>query len=117
VLSFASDAPSADVVARLADVAPCGRSINVADGNVRLRTAGGVVRGVELDLSPTGVRFERGHRIRLDVMGSSFPLLDRNPHTGGSAAGARRADLRVATHFVFHDADRPSVLELPVVDA
>ena len=33
-------------------------------------------------LSPTGIRFGEGHRIRLDVASSDFPNFDRNHNTG-----------------------------------
>ncbi len=115
-LAFATDSPSADVFVHLTDVRPCGCSINVADGNVRLADASTSPTRIVLQLSPTGVVFERGHRIRLNIAGSNFPLTDRNPHTGTGGADARPDELRVATHFVFHDADRQSRLELPVID-
>jgi putative CocE/NonD family hydrolase len=106
------DQPSADLVARVCDVHPDGRSINVSDGNVRFSGTG--IQEITLSLSPTAVRFGIGHRIRLDLAGSSFPTLDRNPHTGGVASAARAEEFRVASIAVFHDERHPSRLELPL---
>ena len=116
-LLVASDAVSSDYVVRLVDVRPDGSAINVCDGNVRLPpdpSQRGAVRELVLELSPTAMAFEAGHRIRLDVMGSNFPLFDRNPHSGVAPADATRADLAVATQTVFHDTRYPSRLSLPV---
>jgi putative CocE/NonD family hydrolase len=113
-LTIASDAPSADVVVRLCDVDDTGRSLNISDGNLRT-PVDGRPRTVEIPMSPTAVCFRAGHRIRLDVAGSSFPLLDRNPHTGQRGVDAGPSDLCVATHLLFHDPDRSSRVTLPVV--
>ena len=77
-------ARSADVFARLCDVDPRGRSVNVTDGLVRL-TAGGraVVR-----MSDAGHRFRPGHRIRLQVSGGAHPRWTRNYGTGEPVATA-----------------------------
>src|SRR5215218_10110752 len=40
------------------------------------------VRGVDVDLWPTGHRFDRGHRIRVQVASAAVPRSDRNPGTG-----------------------------------
>jgi putative CocE/NonD family hydrolase len=114
-LFSAADTPSSDLVARLVDVHPDGSAINVSDGNLRVgwpESGGG--RELRVPMSPTGVTFAAGHRIRLDVAGSSFPMYDRNSGSPVAAADATAADFRVATQVVFHDADRPSKLVLPV---
>jgi putative CocE/NonD family hydrolase len=112
----ASDAPSADVIARLVDVYPDGASVNVADGNRRISLADGPCT-VELTLSATAITFLAGHRIRLDVTGSSFPLFDRNPHSEEPATTATADGFRFARHLVFHDAERRSLIELPIAPA
>ena len=57
--------------------------------------------------------FKRGHRIRLDVSSSNFPRFDVNPNTGEPLNANRR--WRVATNSVYHDAQHPSALVLPVI--
>ena len=120
VLHAVTDADSVDYVVRLVDACPSGVAIGVTEGNVRLAPAdrpADRVREVEIALAPTAIRLAPGHRIRLEVAGSSFPAYDRNPQSTTPPADATWLDFRVATQQVFHDAGRPSRLELPVVDS
>ena len=118
VLHAVTDAAGVDYVVRLVDVCPSGVAIGVTEGNVRLeaadRPAGEVCR-IEIPLAPTAIRLEPGHRIRLEIASTSFPAYDRNPQTAIAAADATWLDFTVATQQVFHDAGRPSHLDLPVV--
>jgi len=84
-----------DLVARLCDVDPGGRSFNVVDGIFRVTEPG----RAEVDLWSTAHRFEPGHRLRLQVCASDFPRYDLG--AGGPNA-------------VYHAPDRPSALLLPV---
>jgi predicted acyl esterase len=59
------------------------------------------------------VAFLKGHRIRVHVASSHFPQFDRNPNTGASFATTK--EVRVAEQTVFHDAERPSHIVLPVI--
>ena len=68
-----------------------------------------------IDVGCTSNVFKRGHRIRLQVTSSNFPLWDPNPNTGGDPATETRS--QSAQQSVFHDAVRPSRLVLPVVPA
>jgi putative CocE/NonD family hydrolase len=61
---------------------------------------------------PTARLFEAGHRIRIDVASSNFPRYDRNPNTGEGLDGIGTVS---ADQTVYHDAARPSSVELPVV--
>jgi uncharacterized protein len=93
VLYVSSDARDTDITVKLTDVLPDGRSFNVLEGIQRLRYRNGFERQVwmepgkiykiEIDLHATAHYFAPGHRIRLDVSSSSFPLYDRNLNTGG----------------------------------
>jgi putative CocE/NonD family hydrolase len=116
-LFIAADAPSGDVVVQLADVAPNGMAVNVADGVVRLhRThADEAPQAIRVSLSPTANRFAAGHVIRLDIAGSSFPVYNRNPQSHVPASQATLGDLRAGTHLLFHDRQHPSRLVLPQV--
>ncbi|MEV0615398.1 CocE/NonD family hydrolase [Nonomuraea sp. NPDC050404] len=107
-----SDNPHADYFARLCDVDPRGRSINVCDGIVRLRDPGDI-RTAEVVLWPMAHRFGRGHRIRLQVSGGAHPRFGRNPGTGEPLATG--TGLLASDHEVFHDADHPSALWLPLI--
>jgi uncharacterized protein len=117
-----SATPDSDIVARLCDVHPDGRSYNVVDGILRLRfrddlrapapmPVGEPVR-VEVDLWATAHVFAAGHRLRLQVCASDFPRYDRCAGTGDSAATATQVVAQ--RNEIHHDTERPSHLLLPV---
>ena len=121
----AADTVDTDVVARMCDVGLDGRSINVMDGILRLRfrdglydpkplTPGEPVQ-VSVDLWSTSHVFLAGHRIRLQVCASDFPRYDRCPGSGESSTVAKR--VLPQRNQLFHDPERPSFLELPVVSS
>lgn len=123
VLHASSDASDTDFVAKLVDVYPDGTSYNMAEGVLRARyrdsvaaptplTPGKVYR-LEIDLVGTSVAFLKGHRIRVHVTSSHFPQFDRNPNTGARFGTTK--DVGVAEQTVFHDAERPSHIMLPVI--
>jgi putative CocE/NonD family hydrolase len=112
VLHAASSAPSTDWVARLCDVTPDGRSFNLCDGIVRVVRDADRPQRIEIDLWSTSNAFQPGHRVRVHVTSSSFPRWDRNLNTGDQ----RGTRFEVARQRIHHDADRPSWIELPVVD-
>jgi uncharacterized protein len=114
LLFASSDAPSADFVAQLSVEDASGRWINVSDGNLRVALDEGV-QEIVIPLSAIAFTVAPGRGLRLAIAGSSFPTLDRNPHTGASALHADGDAFTLATHVVFHDLDRPSRLELPMV--
>lgn len=97
-------AVSGDVFARLCDVDPGGRSVNVTDGLARLSGGSGTVV-----LSDTAHRFRVGHRIRLQVSGGAHPRWARNFGTGEPLATATRM---IANDTTVHHS---SVLVLSVV--
>ncbi|MEJ3658499.1 CocE/NonD family hydrolase [Actinomycetes bacterium KLBMP 9759] len=115
-LYLASDNAHADLFARVCDVDPAGRSINVTDRIIRCAepdTAPGDARKVEIALDPTAHRFAAGHRIRLQISGGAFPRFARNPGTGEAPGTA--TTLNPVTHAIHHDAAHPSSITLPVV--
>jgi predicted acyl esterase len=57
--------------------------------------------------------FAAGHRIRLDISSSNFPKFDVNPNTGEPDGMARRK--RIARNTIYVDADRPSLVRLPIL--
>ena len=59
--------------------------------------------------------FKKGHRIMVHVQSSWFPLVDRNPQKFVDIYRAKEADFIRATERVYHSAQRPSRVELPVL--
>lgn len=110
-LHVESSAPSADWVARLCDVGPDGRSLNLADGIFRIDSGADSCREIEIDLWATSNVFLAGHRIRVQITNSCFPRWDRNLNTGDQD----NPNFTSALQRVHHDARWPSYIELPVV--
>lgn len=128
-LWVASNAPDTDFTAKLVDVYPPskdypnGLELNVADGLVRARYRDslekatlmepGKIYKVSLEMYPTSLVFGKGHRIRLDISSSNFPRFDVNPNTGEPLNNNRR--WAVAENTIYHDAQHPSHIVLPVI--
>jgi putative CocE/NonD family hydrolase len=122
-LWVSSDAPDTDFAVRLIEVGADGLAINLSQGIVRARYREGYDREVmlepgrptllEIRLQPVGIRLQRGSRIRIDVASSDFPAFDRNHNTGGR--DWQDTDLQVARQTVFHDAEHPSCIVLPLL--
>jgi putative CocE/NonD family hydrolase len=110
-LHMTSSTEHFDVFARLCDVEPSGRSINVCDGILRCEP--GTPQPIRVDLWPTAYRFPRGHRVRLQVSGGAHPRFARNLGTGDPLATGTR--LAASDRTVYHDPERPSCLTLPTV--
>ncbi len=125
VVAFSSSAPDTDVVGRLVDVAPSGRSELITDGILRARYRDsleapeplepGRVHELHVDLGACAYVVPAGHRLRVHVTSSNFPRFDRNTNTGGTIAEEPLADAVVATNRVHHDAGHTSYVVLPVV--
>jgi len=94
VLYVSSDARDTDFTAKLLDVDQEGRAWNVLNGVKRARYREGMTKKVlmhpgetyrvEVSLKASAYRFAPGHRVRLWVSSSDFPLYDRNLNTGGN---------------------------------
>ncbi len=127
VLYGMSSAPDTDWVVKLCDVHPPdliggGSSILIADGIIRARYRESrqrpslitpeVVYRYEVDLWATSNLFREGHRIRVSISSSNFPRWDRNLNTGGEFG--KEAVGKVALNTLFHDAERPSHIVLPI---
>lgn len=120
-----SDAPTTDFVVRLVDVYPDGRSINVVDGIARvgdtdaerahLNHSLGANDALEvtIDCLATSIVFLKGHQMRVHVTSSSFPRWNRNLNTGSS--NEHSVETRPAAQRLYHDAERPTHLTLPVI--
>jgi uncharacterized protein len=89
-----TDAPDGDLVVRLCDVYPDGRSMNICEGYRRLRLWKSFEREtplrpgqpfpVEIDLWSTSIILNRGHRLRVQIAHSSYPAIEKSPHAARS---------------------------------
>ena len=126
-----SNAPDTDFTAKLIDVYPpnhdfpAGVDLNVGDSIVRARYRNslehaefmkpGDAYGFTIEMYPTSLVFVKGHRIRVDISSSNFPRFDVNPNTGEPLNNNRR--WAVAANTIYHDAQHPSHILLPVIPA
>ena len=125
-LFVSSSAVDTDFTAKLVDVFPDGRAINLCDGILRVRYRNGLaaeelmepgtVYEITVDLTATSNVFLPGHRIRVDISSSNFPRYDRNTNTGGVIARETEAQMIPAINHIHHGPDHPSRLVLPVID-
>lgn len=116
-LFAAASTLATDFTAKLVDVQPDGYCAILTDGITRVyECKPGKPVEYQIDMWAVAHTFFAGHRIRLEISGGSFPRYDRNPNTGTKAASAQADDFAPTTHHIFHDAERPSHLLLPVVE-
>lgn len=132
---FASTSGSdADWVVKLIDVHPETESDTLLRG-YELMVANDVLRGrfrrsfekpdsvvpnkveeYRVDLHTQNYRFKKGHRIKVQVQSSWFPLIDRNPQTWvPNIFAAKDADFKAARHRVFRSRDAASYVQVDVV--
>lgn len=122
-LSVSSDAPDTDFTMKILDIAPDGTATLVTEGIQRSRFRQGLDREVFLapgqvyplavDLGHIAWRFERGHRIAVDVSSSNFPQWDRNLNTDQPLFSS--VEKRVASNSIHHGPTQGSFVDLPVV--
>jgi len=120
-LFVSADTPDADWVVKLVDVRPDGFAQNLAAGILRGRYRDsllepsplqpGKVYEITVDLGPCAATIAKGHRLRVDICGSLFPLYDRNSNTGEGPFGARTL---ISTESVYHSSFQGSRIVLPV---
>jgi putative CocE/NonD family hydrolase len=124
-LYAASTAVDTDFTAKLVDVYPDGRAINIGEGILRARFRESLegptliepdqVYEYRILVGSTANVFKAGHRIRVEISSSNFPTFDRNSNSGKPLAETSPADWFVATQTVFHDNRFPSHIVLPLV--
>ncbi|GAA3032901.1 hypothetical protein GCM10020000_07450 [Streptomyces olivoverticillatus] len=91
LLRVSTDTGHADVFARLCDVDERGRSVNICDGLVRLRTAGQESSEAAVPMSATAHRFAaRPPDPPADQWGSASALRPK-PRHGGAVGRCRRS--------------------------
>jgi putative CocE/NonD family hydrolase len=125
---FAStDSKDTDFIIRVLDVYPDGTSINLGPeecgGAIRARFRQGFDKEVllepgkiekyRIELFDMGHVFLPGHRIRLEIYSSAYPLLHPNPNTGNPIATDTKQ--KKAHQTIYHDKKHPSAVYLPVI--
>ncbi|MBN2083268.1 CocE/NonD family hydrolase [bacterium] len=122
-LYIASDAPGTDFTAKLVDVYQNGMAIQLCDGVQRAEfresleqpswLEAGRVYKLTVDMWATGLRFFKGHRIRLEVSSSAVPKFARHLNTNTDQNTETKP--RIARQTVYHDREYPSCLIVDIV--
>jgi len=126
MLHAGSDCPDTDFIAKLIEVMPDGRNMLLMDGVVRAmyrdaekgpqRLAPGEIYAFAIDLAHIHHTFGAGSCIQVDITSSNFPRRARNTNSGNPVlAKDGEGDIRVATNSVYHAADTPSFVTLPIL--
>ncbi len=123
ILYASTSAKDTDFTAKLVDVHPDGKAINLCEGIIRARYRDSFtnpdliepyeIDRYEIDLWVTSNLFLPEHRIRVEISSSNFPRFDRNPNTGKPFG--TDTTLYKAIQTIHHDSKSPSHLVLPVI--
>ena len=123
VLYVSSSAKDTDFFVKLIDIYPDGKAINLSNDAFRVRyregfdkkvlMRSGEIYKVSLPNMVTAARFQKGHRIALQVTSSDFPFYERNLNTGGN--NYDETTWVVAENSIHHGPRQPSHVVLPVL--
>lgn len=121
-LFAATSARDTDFTAKLVDVCPDGRAYNIVEGIIRAsgRKLDGTrelvtpakVNEYVIQMGDTSQLFRQGHRLRLEISSSNFPMFDRNLNTGNPIGTDARGVPALQT--IYHQAGYASYIDLPV---
>lgn len=127
-LYAASDCVDTDWIVLLCDVYPDGKSIPISSAVMRASYREGAdqidsplpspispgdVYEYTIEFLATSMVFQRRHRLRIMVTSSLYPAYDLNPNTG--APIGEDVPSRLANQTIYHNAEYPSHILLPIV--
>ncbi len=115
------DQKDTDLMVRLSDVYPDGKSYLIMDGAQRIAARNsrdkldfvnsGEIVEVVVDLWSTSIILNKGHRLRMTVSSSNYPRFEKNPNDG-SSYGEKNNPVPV-TVKLYHNPTYRSYIELP----
>ena len=123
-LYFSSNRPDTDFTLKLIDVYPDGREMLVTDGIKRARFRKGVLPenvtlltpgatdSLEIELPPTAIVFNSGHKIKVCISSGNYPRYEVNPNTAN--APNDRSNPQTATNTIHVGGKLASRIDLPV---
>lgn len=125
VLYASSSADDTDFTVKLVDVHPDGKAINIVQGIQRASyresnerptpIEPGVIYKYEFHVGSTSNVFKKGHRIRVEISSSNFPLYERSLNCFRTDRKADFLHVNAATQKIYHDAEHPSHVVLPII--
>jgi putative CocE/NonD family hydrolase len=134
-LQVSTTGGDADWIVKLIDVYPEENAPNTKLGGFELMVANDVFRSrfresfekpkpmipnqvtpITIDLHTQSYRFQKGHRVMVQVQSTWFPLIDRNPQTWvPNIFEAKADDFRAQTHRVWRTSTQASRVDIQVV--
>lgn len=118
-----STVPDTDIIVRVSDVYPDGRSILLVDYPWRMRyregfdhevlMTPGEVHPVTFPVGWISQIFNKGHRIRVTISSTGAPLYEPNPQNGKPFTIEFPDDAQVATNSIMHSKKWPSQIIAP----
>lgn len=116
---FTTDQPDTDIIVRLCDVYPDGRSILISEGGYRkamLAVSKNQQEPIEaeIDLWATSLVFAKGHAVRVTVSSSNYPRFEKNMNIG--FLGCHHGKCNIAKNTVHMGKKYPSHILLPVIE-
>jgi putative CocE/NonD family hydrolase len=126
ILWLAMDVPDTDLQADVYEILPEGGSVLLTSAAMRARyreslrqeklvSPGKVERYEFNDFTFFSRRVSKGSRVRLVIHCPNSPGIQKNYNSGGVVAAESAKDARTAHITLYHDAEHPSALELPLV--
>lgn len=122
---LSSTARDTDLIVRVSDVYPDGRSILIVDYPWRVRYRDGFdhevlmtpgeVHKVAFPVGWMSQVFNKGHRIRVTIASTGAPLYEPNPQTGQPLTIEFPEDAVKATNTIHHDDQYASKIVAPVI--
>jgi putative CocE/NonD family hydrolase len=127
-LWLAMDVPDADISVTVSEIEPDGRSIALTDAMMRARyresprretlvKPGAVQRYDFTNFQFFSRRIAKGSRLRLVVSSPNSINVEKNYNSGGVVANESAKDAHTAHIALYHDAEHPSALDIPIVRA
>ncbi|MCK5848209.1 MAG: CocE/NonD family hydrolase [Caldisericia bacterium] len=122
-LNIKSTAPGTDFTGKLVDVHPNGKAIQICDGVKRAEFRNSLekpewlnpdeIYDLVVDMWATGIKFKKGHRIRLEISSSACPKF--YPHTNTKEFQADAVESEIATQTIFHEPGKESYLSVEII--
>ena len=126
-LQVQADAPDFDLWAQILMVSPDGSTVRLGEDIRRARFRNSFFKEellkpdqvvkISFEFNWTARRIPAGARVRLTIAPLNSPNYQKNFNSGGRLGYEKIEDARIANIKIFHDAERPSLLELPLAAA
>jgi hypothetical protein len=122
---LSSDALDTDLIVRVSDVYPDGRSMLIIDYIRRVRYREGYdkevflekgkVAKVAFDVGSLSMKFNKGHKIRVTIASTGAPFYEPNPNTGEPLGVDFPTNAKIANNSIHHEIGFQSKIIAPLI--